>query len=473
MSVVVPRAQAPQGVMEQMRAVPGLDVDHFAEECSTAIDALEIAAHLESAGVSNHVVRHAIDRPDVFALADDLYAAIPSRSGRDPTGKVLRRGAPRDLLRGAGFAIPTLLFIVAVEGLRLHPVWWMLPVTLIVGWALGQGATSVLYLLRDGDEPGAEAAVSGWLPIAAVAGTGVVAFAARGFMGGDVLDVAVATLLVAYMVGAGVLFTLREERLILRALVPGALAMAALPWHTTIILTRSAAGWAAVASITATVVLASRRLSSPVRAFARLGRSDVLTVARYMVAGGCSGAVVALIVVAGRQSGAPGGGGVFASLPLILSLGVMEWQFRTFRWRAASLATSCGDVAEFSARVWAAFGRALASYCLALGALSALDAAVAAAVYPTVPVMLLAAQAVLGVAYFTGLVVGSCSRVDLVLAAWAGSLASALCCVALGWIASGRVADSTLRMAAMTAAFVAAGCLVVVARRVVRTPLSY
>ncbi|MEU9129032.1 hypothetical protein AB0D08_13155, partial [Kitasatospora sp. NPDC048540] len=118
---LVPAAGGAGGGPPPADPVRELIVRHRAV-CEQAVDALEIAAALEDAGIGAGTVgryRHA----DVFALAEELYARVPrrlpepeppgrpepwARSGRPAVRGALGHGLPAVLLFGVGLALPGL-----------------------------------------------------------------------------------------------------------------------------------------------------------------------------------------------------------------------------------------------------------------------------------------------------------------------------------------------------------------------------
>ncbi|HXW82196.1 MAG TPA: hypothetical protein VEJ84_22045, partial [Acidimicrobiales bacterium] len=85
---------------------------HVAEEVPTsfinvvaaAVDPLEIAASLETCGLSNAVVRSRFGHRDVFSLADQLYAGVEFRPAPAKDLRTRRPGGLPDLGRGIVFA---------------------------------------------------------------------------------------------------------------------------------------------------------------------------------------------------------------------------------------------------------------------------------------------------------------------------------------------------------------------------------
>ena len=89
---------------------------------SSALDPLEIAASLEAVGAGGWAVAGRFDRADVFGLASLLHERVPFVPGRARSDDHLARpGSTVDLLRGAIFAVPGIVFTAAAPGRRAPP----------------------------------------------------------------------------------------------------------------------------------------------------------------------------------------------------------------------------------------------------------------------------------------------------------------------------------------------------------------
>ena len=108
------------------------------EVIAAAVDPLEIAASLETCGLSNAVVQSRYGHKDVFGLADELYAAVELRGAPASDPGTKRSGDFSDLARGLVFAAPALMFAGAALALGSWLSWWSTPLALIWGWAFSQ-----------------------------------------------------------------------------------------------------------------------------------------------------------------------------------------------------------------------------------------------------------------------------------------------------------------------------------------------
>ena len=200
---------------------------------------------------------------------------------------------------------------------------------------------------------------------------------------------------------------------------------------------------------------------------------DFPTAMNYVANGCCCGSFVALfMVLEPAKSGLLSWPGA-AAYPMVLSLGVMEWQLRSLRARIRHASHDSFSLGHFVKMVRRKLARSTLSYLAVLAALTVPVQALAAARGAALPISLLAAASCLAFAFFLALVVASCGRVDLVLRAWLvglgvyGALAISTLLVRTNW------AFHDDRLAFCAAVSVAATVLVLVARRVVLDPVSH
>ncbi|MEV7614643.1 hypothetical protein [Streptomyces sp. NPDC089799] len=199
---------------------------------SAAVHPDEIAAVLESDGMTDEHIRLAYGREDSFTLAEDLYARVP-RAFPEPA-------APADpwrvsllacLLRGVIFVLPGLAYLLGGPLLEGPPDRLGLPagtVTLLagalIGWVWDQTLSHRAYSwLGLGDR----AAAGRTLLVGAPAGALLGAAAACAVPGGPAFSYAFAAGQAVYVGAATVLLVLGRERLLLFALAPMAAGAAA------------------------------------------------------------------------------------------------------------------------------------------------------------------------------------------------------------------------------------------------------
>ncbi|MEV6649860.1 hypothetical protein [Streptomyces sp. NPDC051219] len=232
---------------------------------AAAVHPDEIAAILESDGMTDDHIRLSYGREDSFALAEELYARVPRRFP-EPPGPVVdpwNASLLGCLLRGLVFALPGLAYVLGAPLLSGPPDRLGLPagtVTLLagalVGWVWNQSLSHRAYSwLGLGDREAAGRALLAGAPAGALLGAAV-SFSVSGpdsaaaFASGQSL----------YLGAATVLLVLGRERALLYALLP----MAAGAALTTVLTLPSAARIALlVTSLLAAVALAARELPLP------------------------------------------------------------------------------------------------------------------------------------------------------------------------------------------------------------------
>ncbi|MEU0669906.1 hypothetical protein ABZ508_31720 [Streptomyces lavendulocolor] len=212
-------------------AAPGSDGDTVALRLAGPVDALaaeladrtapavhpyEVAALLESEGLTGEQVRDRYGHPDIFSLAAELYRRVPR--GFPEPAPVADPWAPDHLrcaLRGLLFALPGLAYPLTAPLWRDPGAVSALVVAGLLSWAWGQALGHRMYarLATGRHEAGLAAragaplgAVLASLAALAVAGPGAAALFAVGQS--------------VYLAGAGVLLVLGRERLLGAALLP-------------------------------------------------------------------------------------------------------------------------------------------------------------------------------------------------------------------------------------------------------------
>jgi len=444
----------------------------IAAVCGPAVDPLEIAARLEAGGFSNQVVVDTYALPDVFALADVLYRDTPFSAEPDPPAAPTTGGSWRDLARGALFALPTLSFTVGIKALGIHPIWWVLPAGLVVGWALSQLVACVAWTMRGaGDSAGGPvlvvAALALGVALSSLAGTVM----AR-YFGGGLDAVLLAVAVTVYMVDTGLLLFYGDEIWLASALAPG-VAVAAWylfdpRWSS---FNRLASG-AAIATVVLATAFALRHAVRRGWRRPQLGWSVAPKSAQFFAHGLCCGLLTSLLIGFESRPGHALTDVTLVVWPLLLTLGVMEWQLRTLRGRVTALLPASHGVRQFVAQAHRAFMRSLATYALLLGALS-VAAGIVGATRHSHLVLPLLAQGVLGLAFFVALILIASGRVDLVIRSWVVALlACGGCLLALGLRASPLTTTSGVVAFAVTAA-VALVMLLGYALPVVSSVFSY
>ncbi|MFJ3923821.1 hypothetical protein [Streptomyces sp. NPDC090022] len=192
---------------------------------AAAVHPDEIAAVLESDGMTDEHIRLTYGRPDSFGLAEDLYTRVP-RAFPEPaeTPDPWRVPLTACLLRGVIFALPGLAYLLGAPLLEGPPDRLGLPagtLTLLagalIGWVWDQTLSHRAYSwLGLGDRAAAGRTLLVGAPVGALLGIG----AALAVPGGPAFSYAFAAGQALYVGAATVLLVLGRERLLLCALAP-------------------------------------------------------------------------------------------------------------------------------------------------------------------------------------------------------------------------------------------------------------
>jgi hypothetical protein len=449
----------------------GVGTTLLANVVSAAVDPLEIAASLETFGLSNAAVQKRFSYDDVFGLARQLYTLAEFQPAPAARRRKVRPGGPLDLGRGIIFAAPTLMFTGDALALRSSLSWWTVPLALICGWAFSQGVSYIGFSREAWGEPPGAAVV--WALLAALMSTAALGLAGDSLLGGRYSGVLFAAASCAFMTAASELVVHGEERMIGALLLPGAIGSLVFVTRVPFALPVVATVALSAVSVLATVFVALRHL--PARWWRQpvLSAADVPTAVRYFATGMCCGFFVALFIVLEPAKGGLHSWPAAAAYPMILSLGAMEWQLRSLRAGAWGASFKANSVAEFAKQVRKRLARSTFSYLVVLTVMTAAVEVLAHFRGVLVPPPLLAAGTCLALGFFFALVVSSCGRMELVLRAWLAGLAT------LGvWALLARVVHPSWRLpnanfAFFIAASVSAAVLALAARRAVINPFSH
>ena len=327
--------------------------EQFAEVCESAVDPLEIASALEFEGLGDQAAKLRYGFRDVFALAQDMYFRVQRRPAEpeDPPDPWRDSGRFRPLLHSLLYALPGICFPAAIGLLIGHGVEITLIVALLVAWSTGQGLAYVGYIRLGRTTDLAQ--TRRVLQVALTAGLAVVVAAlattahlahsptpALIFGAGEG----------AYMLGAGVLMVLGEERWLLAALAPGVLGSAVFlglgrPLHL------EHAVWAALA---ATPLLALALAIYFTRRTGPAPEGQVFEPSEWLGALPAAGfgLVAAGLLIFPVAAGVHGRGGVnigalLAALPLSLSMGAAEWSLLWYRRRTQRLLRTTRELRKF------------------------------------------------------------------------------------------------------------------------------
>ncbi|MGY1453620.1 hypothetical protein [Streptomyces sp. SS8] len=432
--------------------------EEMAEVCAAAVHPDEIAAHLESEGLTGEQIQRRYGRRDTFEAAAELFARVPRAFPEPPPAPDPWRGDPGTaLLRGLVFTLPGLGYALAAPFLTGPPDRLGLPAgtgalaaSALVAWAWNQalahrayaalaagGRTAAGRVLRAGAPAGAPIALAAALAAAApLPAPG----AALLFAAGQAV----------YLAAATVLLVLGRERLLLFALLPLAACAAALPLlPEDVPAAAQAAARAALpaAAVCAAVAAAVRETVRAVREGAAGAAADGALPARrasvpYGLFGLGCGVLTALAALGGtlwHGAGAAPAGPVVVALSL--SMGAAEWLL--YRCRSLSLAALARSTtaAGLRWRAAGALGACLAGYLAALAALVLATAALWPGGPPADPARLPAVLA-LGAVLWTGLLLQAFGAARTPAAVTAA--AAVLCAAAPLWLHPGPPGPDTV-----------------------------
>ena len=406
-------------------------VSPLATVCASAVDPLEIAVALEVAGVSHAVVTGRYNRADVFSLARTLWSRIPLRPAASKAVALPRSGNRSDLARGLLYVLPAVMLLALTSAFDLSLARWVLPFAISWGWGVGQVTAFVGYRMQVGKESTNEATVMAHVVVIATTVTALLSTIVALAFGGGLTAVVAATGLVTYMVASAILLVRAEEKWLALLLAPGAFAsLVVLTISQASIVSRYLGAIVIGGSFVAVVFRAMRHAHLRTTSGHPFARRDAVTASGHLLHGILCGLVLSLVVI---QVGHPSPSNDFARMllpvPLLATLGVMEWQLRTFRARIAKLTLSLESAIEFPRLAFRELQRSCA-ICVTTTATAALAIAIAVRVHGgQLAASTMVAECALGAVFFTDLIIVLLDRLDLVLRSWLTGVAIA--CVAL------------------------------------------
>ena len=413
--VLTPRSSAPIDVLSrQMDAV-----------CTHAVSPLEIAAALEADGITDEKSRTEYGCDDVFALASELYSRVPLRTSRHTSRLDTPHAVSRNIARGGLFALPGLFYFV-VEPLfpsKAAPVALLLAV--MAGWGISQVMAIVGHtLIGRGNRSGAGVALAFILVggLALMAAIGGLSATMTGWNHNLVAACFTQTL---YIMSAAVLLLFERDRLLWISLVPGVAVSVLFLADNPLGITREVAVGAVVVAMALTFGTAlyttDRAFQTGPRNHARLGRADAWRAAQFGIYGVLLAALLAAPMLHSAATHTPGESPSLlgaAMVPLVLSMGVAEWQLASYTERRNRAMDNSIDIESFSKKAWHSLLVAAGTHAAALFVLTAITALGVALMVGHVPAdvaELMTAYLFLGAAVFLALVLTTWGRITVVL----------------------------------------------------------
>ncbi len=321
---------------------------------------------------------------------------------------------------GVLYALPALMLLALTSAFDLSLARWVLPLAISWGWGLGQVTAFIGYRMQVGANRKHEATVMARVIVVATLATLVVStIAALGF-GGGITAVSAATGLVTYMVVSAILLMRLEEKWLALLLAPGALAsVLVLAMSDSSLLTRLLAAVAVGGSFVAVVCRAVRHARLRAGGIRPFVRSDIVVASGHLFHGILCGLALTIVVIqVGDASPADNFARMLLPVPLLATLGVMEWQLRTFRSRIAKLTNSLGSARQFPKLAWREFLRSCA-ICVSATVSTALAVVIAVQIHGGgLAVGALSVECALAAVFFSDLILVLLDRLDLVLRSW-------------------------------------------------------
>ncbi|WP_228982914.1 hypothetical protein [Streptomyces sp. DH12] len=424
----------------------------------------EIAAILESDGMTDDHIRLTYGREDSFALAEDLYARV-ARRYPEPAGPPTdpwHTGLGGCVLRGLVFALPGLAYVLGAPLLAGPPGALGLPsgtvpllAGAVTGWVWNQALSHRAYAwLGLGDRPAAARTLLAGAPLGGLLGS-LVAVAAAG--PGEWGAVAFAAGQALYLAAATVLLVLDRERSLFGALLPlagGALAAlgTALPAavRTALLL----------ASLLAAIALAARALAVEAAPGGRTGRTGASAGSRaaprfaaslpYGLFGLGTGLLVLYTAIGDVLAYGPAAAVAAPSaVALTLSMGPAEWLLYRFRGESLAGLRASTSPAAFRRATGGVLALCLAAYLTVLLVL----AAIGTALVPGAPELG-------GVRLVTLLLIGAVLWTALLLQSFGAVLGAAVVCAAAAGAQTAALATGAGEPRAVGAAVAGAAALV-------------
>lgn len=331
-----------QGVLHQLAR-------QFDAACTGAVDSLQVAAALESGGITDRIARDEYGFPDVFSLAEELYRIVPRRLkiGEARCGPGDRWRTLRELVHGPLFVLPALTYpaislTLGDQGLRMGLV-----LSTAVGWAWGLAVSWLAYRLIGRGLREEAARLLSRLSLLGVLAVALLALPLTHLLGVGTQTVLLATGQMAYQMAASVLLIYGLEAWLLAGLLPGMLVngwylLAGLPAGGRDLALGATLGTLGLVLVVAAYALAKTPRSSTYQP--TFGLRDFRAALPFLLYGSLSAALVLSGTTRFMFSGLDRS---LSLLPLVLCMGVLEWQARRFRERSVEVLRRTRRMAEF------------------------------------------------------------------------------------------------------------------------------
>jgi hypothetical protein len=388
-----------------------------------AVDPLQVAAILESGGITDDVAKERFGASDIFTLGDQLYRSSGHPPPTLPPPSDRTKTLLADLLRGAIYAIPSLFFLASRRVVRHRHDVVILVIATVCSWATAQASSSIAngYLGRKntaGAKRFLRRYLMGSIVAAGIAGVGLWQLTDIG----PVFS-AIAVIEVIYVASATALLLFDRDVLHVLSLAPS--FVVTLVW-----LAGNPFGWSDRITL---LFIALGLVCTVMAALATTGVTEGndqhvrrLTGAEYRTAAllAIHGAVWALLLAALSLAFLVSGRSSFRSvvpegviLPVVLSMGLAERSLRRFRNEARTRLHKTTARETWRRSVVSCLHRALGRYSVGLASLSAITVGVLAVQRRLTinAASLLTSFAILGAAFFLGLLAVALGQVRFVV----------------------------------------------------------
>jgi hypothetical protein len=412
-----------------------------------AVDPLQIAAGLESEGVTDRIAASRYERANVFELAEDAYRRIalaraagspvpPGVGGRPATDRPSqppRRRGWRDLSHGLLYLLPSAAFPATLALLDHASLVLVVLLTGAVGWVWSSVAAWLAYQYLGAGRPASAARVLAWSTVAALPVAGLAGLAVTAATDGGLGLVGLAIAMMAYQMASTLLIFYRGELWLGLMMMPAAAGgIAYLIAGTVVTVWAVAAAGLSVAAATAlalrhTVAAVRRSSGHHARSPMRFAPVTVTLVTVY------SGIAAAFLLHAQMPYLSTRLDIVVGVAPLLGGMGVVEWRARRYVERAPALLARTYGPEQFARGMLV---RLVAETLLCMGAVAVLAGPLLAGLATlnllTGPAIAMAgASAVLGGAYFLGFVLAEQDRFGALAAVLAAAMTAHLGVAAL------------------------------------------
>ena len=453
-----------QGLLDWVLRDPRL-----VEYCASAVDQFEVAARLETFGLSARVVRSSFGFPDVFAAAAVVFTSIPYMDVRPEKKPGPKMGNAQDLLRGALYAMPAIFVSVVILSFHLSASWWLLPVGLTVAWGTTQAFTVLNWSLRDRKDHRSDAVLTASSILLTAVASLTVALIVRALLGGSAISVELAVALSVYIAASSILVFHAAERLLLICLAPGFIGSVL---SLSVISNQDATWWILVSGILV-VTFALGPVVTKSWQKPTFSSSTKRQAGKFLVYGlGCgllTSAVIGFAVHSTRSSGSV----AVAAGPLLVTLGLMEWQLRSLRSRTALALRETTDLQHFGQKARSAMVRSMTTYIGVLLITSVIATTIALVRHETMAPLLILTVDAIGISFFLALILVSAGLINRVLISWLVAFVAMTITLVSEWSATGHVAAAFGIVAVLISSLAAIASLSLLSRRVLLSPLNF